>query len=136
VPLSGAGLRSRVSLFILAGEGTRQRFPQLAATHARTLEAIVINGLQCRRFVSAPPELRIATHQGSKPMRNGKAAGLDAHVLERLAQIEQMTLDQIAAFQRRIPTEISTRRIAPREASAIDNALRKRLKEIEQELRC
>ena len=69
-------------------------------------------------------------------MRNGKAAGLDAHVLERLAQIEQMTLDQIAAFQRGIPTEISTRRIAPREASAIDNALRKRLKEIEQELRC
>ena len=69
-------------------------------------------------------------------MRNGKAAGLDADVLERIAQIEQMTLDQIAAFQRRIPTEISTRRIVPREASAIDNALRKRLKEIEQELRC
>ena len=69
-------------------------------------------------------------------MRNGKAAGLDAHVLERIAQIEQMTLDQIAAFQRRILTEISTRRIVPREASAIDNALRKRLKEIEQELRC
>ena len=69
-------------------------------------------------------------------MRNGKAAGLDAHVLERLAQIEQMTLDQIAVFQRRILTEISTRRFAPREASAIDNALRKRLKEIEQELRC
>jgi hypothetical protein len=69
-------------------------------------------------------------------MRNGKAAGLDADVLERIAQIEQMTLDQIAAFQRRILTEISTRRIVPREASAIDNALRKRLKEIEQELRC
>ena len=69
-------------------------------------------------------------------MRNGKAAGLDADVLERIAQIEQMTLDQIAAFQRRILTEISTRRIVPREASAIDNALRKRLKEIEQELHC
>ena len=69
-------------------------------------------------------------------MLNGKAAGLDADVLERIAQIEQMTLDQIAAFQRRILTEISTRRIVPREASAIDNALRKRLKEIEQELRC
>ena len=69
-------------------------------------------------------------------MRNGKAAELDPDVLERIAQIEQMTLDQIAAFQRRILTEISTRRIVPREASAIDNALRKRLKEIEQELRC
>ena len=69
-------------------------------------------------------------------MRDGKAAGLDADVLERIAQIERMTLDQIAAFERRILTEISTRRIVPREASAIDNALRKRLKEIEQELRC
>jgi hypothetical protein len=46
-----------------------------------------------------------------------------------------MTLDQIAAFQLRILTEISAGRIAPREASAIDRALRKRLKAIEQELR-
>jgi hypothetical protein len=46
-----------------------------------------------------------------------------------------MTLDQIAAFQRRILTEITTERIAPREASAIDRALRKRLKAIEKELR-
>ena len=67
-------------------------------------------------------------------MRNGKAAGLDAHVLERLAQIEQMTLDQIAAFQCRILTEITTGRIAAREVSAIDRALRKRQKAIEQEL--
>ena len=69
-------------------------------------------------------------------MRNRKGGGVDADVEARIAQIEQMTLDQIAAFQRRILTEISTRRIVPREASAIDNALRKRLKEIEQELRC
>jgi len=136
VPLSGAGLRSRVSLFILAGEGTRQGLPAAGGDPRQDAEAIVINGPRCRRLVSAPPGLRIATHQGSKPMRNGKAAGLDADVLERIAQIEQMTLDQIAAFQRRILTEISTRRIVPREASAIDNALRKRLKEIEQELRC
>ena len=44
-----------------------------------------------------------------------------------------MTLDQIAAFQRRILTEIYTGRIAPRAASAIDRALRKRLKAIERE---
>jgi hypothetical protein len=68
-------------------------------------------------------------------MRNRKAAGVDADVLVRIAQIEQMTLDQIAVFQRRILTEISTGRIAPGEASAIDRALRKRLKAIEQELR-
>jgi hypothetical protein len=50
-------------------------------------------------FGAAGVEDHAATHQGSKPMRNEKAAGLDADVLERIAQIEQMTLDQIAAFQ-------------------------------------
>jgi hypothetical protein len=67
-------------------------------------------------------------------MRNREAAGVDADVEARIAQIEQMTLDQIAAFQCRILTEITLGRIAPREASAIDRALRKRLKAIEQEL--
>jgi hypothetical protein len=55
--------------------------------------------------------------------------------LVRIAQIEQMTLDQIAAFQRRILTEITTGRIAAREASAIDGALRRRLKSIDHDLR-
>ena len=68
-------------------------------------------------------------------MSNGKAAGVDADVEERIAQIEQMTLDQIAAFQLRILTEITSGSISPREASAIDRALRKWLKAIEQGLR-
>jgi hypothetical protein len=68
-------------------------------------------------------------------MRNRKAAGVDADVEARIAQIEQMTLDQIAAFQCRILTDITAGRIAPREASAIDRALRERLNVIEQELR-
>ena len=68
-------------------------------------------------------------------MRNRKAAAVDADVEARIAQIEQMTLDQIAAFQCRILTEITTGRIAPREVSALDRALRKRLKAIEQEMR-
>jgi hypothetical protein len=68
-------------------------------------------------------------------MRDRKAAGGDADVEERIAQIDQMTLDQIAVFQLRILTEITSGRISPREASAIDRALRKRLKAIEQELR-
>ena len=73
---------------------------------------------------------------GDHVMRNReKAAGIDADVEARIAQIEQMTLDQIAAFQCRILTEIATERIAPREASALDRALRKRLKAIERELR-
>jgi hypothetical protein len=46
-----------------------------------------------------------------------------------------MTLDQIAVFQCRILTDITTGRISPREARAIDRALRNRLKAIEQELR-
>jgi hypothetical protein len=68
-------------------------------------------------------------------MRNRKAAEVNADVEARIAQIEQMTLDQIAVFQSRILTDITTGRISPREASAIDRALRKRLNAIEQELR-
>ena len=66
-------------------------------------------------------------------MRNRRAAEVNAEA--RIAQIEQMTLDQIAVFQCRILTDITTGRISPREASAIDSALRKRLNAIEQELR-
>ena len=68
-------------------------------------------------------------------MHNRNAAGVDADVEARIAQVEQMTLDQIAAFQRRILADIAAGRIAPREVSALDRALRKRLKRIEQELR-
>ena len=68
-------------------------------------------------------------------MRNRRAAEVNADVEARIAQIEQMTLDQIAVFQCRILTDITTGRISPREASAIDRALRNRLKAIEQRLR-
>ena len=68
-------------------------------------------------------------------MRNRKATEVNADVEARIAQIVQMTLDQIAVFQSRILTDITTGRISPREASAIDRALRKRLNAIEQELR-
>jgi hypothetical protein len=68
-------------------------------------------------------------------MPNSRAVGLGADVEERIAQIEQMTLEQIAVFQSRMLTDIATERISPREARAIDRALRKRLKAIEQQLR-
>ena len=68
-----------------------------------------------------------------KGMRNRRAAEVNADVEARIAQIEQMTLDQIAAFQCMVLTEITTGRIAPRGASALDRALRKRLKAIEQQ---
>jgi hypothetical protein len=70
-----------------------------------------------------------------KGMRNRRAAEVNADVEARIAQIEQMTLDQIAVFQSRILTDITTGRISPREASAIDRALRNRLEAIERELR-
>jgi hypothetical protein len=68
-------------------------------------------------------------------MRSGKAAEANADVEARIAQIEQMTLDQMATFQGRMLADIATGRIAPREASALDRALRKRLQVIEQQLR-
>jgi len=66
-----------------------------------------------------------------KGMRNRRAAEEDADLDARITQIEQMTLDQIAVFQCRILSEITTGRISPREASALDRALRNRLKAIE-----
>ena len=68
-------------------------------------------------------------------MRNRRAAEVNADVEARIAQIEQMTLDQIAVFQCRILSDITTGRISPREVSAIDRALRNRLKAIERQLR-
>jgi hypothetical protein len=70
-----------------------------------------------------------------KGMRNRRAAEENADVEARIAQIKQMTLDQIAVFQCRILTDITTGRISPREVSAIDRALRNRLKAIEKQLR-
>jgi hypothetical protein len=57
-------------------------------------------------------------------MRSGKAAEAKADLEARIVQIGQMTLDQIATFQGRILADIATGRIAPREASALDRALR------------
>jgi hypothetical protein len=67
-------------------------------------------------------------------MRNRKAAEVKDDVEARIAQIEQMTLEQIGVFQCRILTEITNGGIEPREVSALDRALRKRLKAIEQQL--
>ena len=68
-------------------------------------------------------------------MRSGNAAEANADLETRIAQIEQMTLDQIATFQGRMLADIAKGRIAPRETSALDRALRIRLQVIEQQLR-
>jgi hypothetical protein len=79
------------------------------------------------------PWFNIATTK-EHAMRKRKAAEVKADVEARIAQIEQMSLDQIGVFQCRILTEIANGGIEPREASALDRALRKRLKAIEQDL--
>jgi glutamate dehydrogenase/leucine dehydrogenase len=89
----------------------------------------------------SPFESRAARVHGSniattreQAMRKREAAEVKADVEARIAQIEQMSLDQIGVFQCRILTEIANGGIEPREASALDRALRKRLKAIEQDL--
>ncbi len=52
-----------------------------------------------------------------------------------LARIERMTLEELAAFQSSVMTEILNGNITPRESRIIDRAVGKRLKAIEQELR-
>jgi hypothetical protein len=110
----------------------------LAGDVGQEAEAVVypqVSAAPVPSFGAAGVQDHPATQQESSLMHNGKAVGVDADLEVRIAQIEQMTLDQIGAFQSRILTEITTGRITPREASAIDRALRKRLKAIEQELR-
>jgi hypothetical protein len=101
------------------------------------LAAAVIHnrGAECLLFQRRRgPRFSVATIR-EQAMRNRKAAEVKADVEARKAQIEQMTLEQIGVFQRRILTEIANGGIEPREASALDRALRKRLKAIEQQLR-
>jgi hypothetical protein len=112
-------------------------FPAAAGEPRQTAAAVVIHnpGGVCVLFQRRRgPRFNIATIR-EQAMRNRKAAEVNADVEARIAQIEQMTLDQIGVFQCRILTEITKGRIAPREASALDRALRKRLKAIEQQLR-
>jgi hypothetical protein len=68
-------------------------------------------------------------------MRSEKVAPLSAVTDPRIAKIEQMTLEEITAFTSRMMTEIITGKVTPKEARAIDRAVGKRLKVIEQDLK-
>jgi hypothetical protein len=68
-------------------------------------------------------------------MRSNKVAPLSVGIEERLAKLEQMTLEEITAFTSRMMTEIATGKVTLREARAIDRAIGKRLRTIEQALR-
>ena len=52
----------------------------------------------------------------------------------RIAKIEQM-IEEITALTSRMMTEIITEKVTPKEARAIDRAVGKRLKVIEQDLK-
>jgi hypothetical protein len=61
------------------------------------------------------------------------AAGLSLDA--RIAQIDQMTLEELAALSSGMATEVVTGKVTPREARTIDHAVGKRLKAIEEVLR-
>ena len=60
----------------------------------------------------------------------GSIASFDA----RIGQIDQMTLEELAALSSGMATEVVTGKITPREARTIDYAVGKRLKAIEEEV--
>jgi hypothetical protein len=68
-------------------------------------------------------------------MSTKKAAGANADVEARIAQIEQMTLEDLVTFQCRMLTEFTTGKVTPRDARIIDRAVGKRLNAIENKLR-
>jgi len=68
-------------------------------------------------------------------MRTKKAADANADVEARVAQIGQMTLEDLAAFQSRLMTEIIKGNVTPRQARTIDRSIGERLNAIENELR-
>lgn len=65
-------------------------------------------------------------------MRNKKAAEANANIEGRIVQIEQMTLEEIAALTSRMMTEVVTGKVTSQEARQIDRAVGKRLMAIER----
>jgi len=53
-----------------------------------------------------------------------------------VAQIEQMTLEELATFQSKTLTRFIAGKVTPKQARTIDHAIGERLEVIEQQLRC
>ena len=68
-------------------------------------------------------------------MGNEKPASLSPKVERRIAEIEGMNLNEVQALTARMMSEILKGDVTTREARAIDRAVGRRLKAIEQELR-
>jgi hypothetical protein len=88
----------------------------LTAAQSSGLSTIPVVHASC--FSAAGVQGSISRPSGEQAMRNRKAAEVKADVEARTVLIEQMTLEQIGVFQRRILTEITNGGIEPREAAA------------------
>lgn len=69
-------------------------------------------------------------------MLSKKAVDAGAGVDAWIAQISQMSLEELATFQSKTLAEITAGKLTPRQARTIDRAIRERLEVIEQHLRC
>jgi hypothetical protein len=77
----------------------------------------------------------VRTHKHEASMPSKKAASFSPQVKRRLAQIEQMTLQELAAFQSSMMSAIIKGTMTPKDGNAIARAVGHRLKVVEQELR-
>ena len=68
-------------------------------------------------------------------MGNKMPASLSPKIERRIAEIEGMNLDEVQALTARMMSEIVKGDVTTREARAIDRAVGRRLKAIEQELK-
>ena len=91
---------------------TRQR-PALAVLACPSAETVVFHNPGCASVCFGAAGVQDQDRDslgGARHMRNRKAAEVDADVEARIAQIEQMTLEQIATFQGRMLADIATGR--------------------------
>jgi hypothetical protein len=65
-----------------------------------------------------------------------KAVDASASVDTWIAQISQMSLEELATFQSKTLAEITAGKVTPKQARTIDRSIGERLNVIEQHLRC
>jgi len=69
-------------------------------------------------------------------MLSKKTVDASAGVGAWVAQIEQMTLEELSTFQSKTLTRFIAGKVTPKQARTIDRAIGERLEVIEQQLRC
>jgi hypothetical protein len=120
-----------------AGADLEKAQPAAAGEPSPAASAVVFHNLggAASCFGPAEDQYRTTWDTEKQRMRGEKVAPFSAVTDPRIAKIEQMTLEEITAFTSRMMTEIVTGKVTPKEARAIDRAVGKRLKVIEQDLK-